>query len=46
MLAERFSNIEKSRDEVIKRTSDTIWEKEELLRSDIEKEKSARDESL
>ena len=46
MLAERFSNIEKSRDEVIKRTSDTIWEKEELLRSDIEKEKSAREESL
>jgi hypothetical protein len=46
MLAERFANIEKNRDEIIKRTSDNIWEKEELLRSDIEKEKSAREESL
>lgn len=46
MLAERFSNIERTRDEVVKRTSDTIWEKEQLLKDDIEKEQSAREESL
>ena len=39
-------NIANSRESIVKRISDTIWEKEELLKSDIEKERSAREESL
>ena len=46
MLTERFANMQKSRDEAVKRLSDSIWEKEELLKSDIEKESVAREESL
>ena len=46
MLTERFANMQKNRDEAVKRLSDSIWEKEELLKSDIEKENVAREESL
>ena len=30
----------------MKRTTDAIWEKEEILKNDIEKERQAREESL
>ena len=30
----------------MRRTNDAIWEKEEILKNDIEKERQARDESL
>lgn len=46
MLAERFEDMEKTRSETIKRITDSIWEKEELLKSDMEKERQAREESL
>lgn len=46
MLAERFANMSRTRDEVVKRITDAIWEKEEQLKSDIEKESVARLESL
>lgn len=46
MLAERFANMSHTRDEVVKRISDSIWEKEELLKSDLEKESDAREESM
>lgn len=38
--------MESSRQDIVKRTSDAIWEKESLLNSDIEKESQAREESL
>ena len=46
MLTERFANLDRTRQDVVKRTTDSVWEKEELLKSDIEKESQARDESL
>jgi len=46
MLAERFANLSRTREDAIKRISDSIWEKEELLKSDLEKEREARDESM
>ena len=38
--------METTRQEIVKRTTDAIWEKEEILKNDIEKERQARDESL
>ena len=38
--------MESTRQEIVKRTTDAIWEKEEILKNDIEKERQAREESL
>lgn len=45
-MQERFTNISNTRQEIVKRTTDAIWEKEELLKNDIDKEDKAREESL
>jgi len=46
MLAERFANLEKTREDAVKRLSDSIYEKEEQMKGDIEKERMACEESL
>ena len=35
-----------TRQECVKRINDTLWQKEEMLRNDLEKEAQARDESI
>ena len=46
MLQERFQHVTTTRQECVKRVNDALWEKEELLRADLEKEAKARDESI
>ena len=46
LLKERFAAVKENRQMIIQRSRDAIWEKEELLKSDIEKEQKARIESL
>ena len=46
MLQERFQHVTTTRQECVKRVNDALWEKEELLRTDLEKEAKARDESI
>ena len=46
MLQERFAEIEINRQESIKRITESIWEKEESLKNDIDKEKQYTEESL
>ena len=46
MLQQRFDEMEVNRRESIKRITETIWEKEESLNQDIEKEKQYTQESL
>ena len=38
--------MSQTRDQVVKRISDSIWEKEEMLKKDLEKENDAREESM
>ena len=46
MLQDRFQHVTTTRQECVKRVNDALWEKEDLLRADLEKEAKARDESI
>ena len=46
MLQDRFQHVTTTRQESVKRVNDALWEKEDLLRADLEKESKARDESI
>ena len=46
MLQERFAEMDINRQDSIRRITESIWEKEESLKNDIEKEKQYTEESL
>jgi len=46
LLQERFDSVARNREDIVKRVQETLYEREEQLKADLEKEQEARQESI